>query len=218
MSNLRVVGLGKRFGDEVALEDLNLAVHEGELVVLLGPSGCGKSTVLRVMAGLEEPTEGEIWIGDEMVNDLPPHARNLAILFPNNALEAQETVQDSIAVSLALGNLEPPEIEQRVQRMAEVVGIVELLSRPVSRLSKVQRFQVGLARALVGQPAALLMDDPLSGLAAKARSRMRSALVELLHQIPVTSIYTTHNDKEAMAMGDRVVVMRGGKIERIDTP
>ncbi len=218
MPNLRVAGLSKRFGAVVAVEDVNLKVYEGELVVLLGPSGCGKSAVLQMIAGLQEPTEGEIWIGERMVNELPPPDRSVAIVFPNDALDGDATVQENMAVSLVLGKLEAPEIDQRLQRTAQLVGIVDELSRPASRLSKAQRFQVALARALVEQPAVLLMDDPLSILGAKARSRMRSPLIDLLHQLSMTSIYTTHNQEEAMAMGDRVLVMKAGKVEQIITP
>ncbi len=218
MPNLRVTGLSKRLGEVMAVEDVSLEVYEGELVVLLGPSGCGKSTVLQMIAGLQEPTEGEIWIGERMVNELPPHDRSVAILFPNDALDGEATVQENMAVSLVLGNLEAPEIDQRLQRTAQLVGIADELSRPVCRLSKAQRFQVALARALVEQPAVLLMDAPLSILGVKARSRMRSLLVDLLHQISVTSIYTTHDQEEAMAMGDRVLVMGAGKVQQIITP
>ena len=217
MATIRLVGLTKRFGDVVAIQDVNLQANDGELLVLMGPSGCGKSVILRLIAGLEEPSEGEIWIGERRVDKLAPKDRDVAILFPNDALDCQMTVYENIAVSLELRNVAREDIEPRVHHAAEMVDIVELLPRPARRLSKAQRIQAALARALAPEPAALLMDDLLSNLQAKARTRTRAELVNRLHQAGLTAIYTTHDSPEALAMGDRVAVMEAGRIQQIQT-
>ncbi len=187
-------------------------------MVLVGPSGCGKTTILRLIAGLEEPSEGEIWIGDRLVNSLEPKDRDIAMVFQNYALYPHMTVADNIAFGMRLRKMAPAEITRRVQEAAEMLGIGSLLSRRPSELSGGQRQRVALARAIVREPAAFLMDEPLSNLDAKLRLQTRAELVKLHRRLGITTLYVTHDQVEAMTMGDRIAVMRDGQVQQVDTP
>ncbi len=218
MAGVRLVGLTKRFGDIVAVNNVTLEAKDGEFLVLVGPSGCGKTTILRVIAGLEEPTEGEVWIGDRMVNDLPPKDRNIAMVFQNYALYPHMTVFDNMAFALKMSKVKREEIVERVQRAAEMLNIENLLDRRPRELSGGQRQRVALGRAIVRQPAVFLMDEPLSNLDAKLRVQTRAELIKLHRSLGITTIYVTHDQTEAMSMGDRIAVLRDGCIQQVDTP
>ncbi|WP_409347128.1 ABC transporter ATP-binding protein [Paenibacillus sp. MBLB4367] len=210
----------KRYGKykEVAVDDFNLAVQDHEFLVFVGPSGCGKSTTLRMLAGLEDITEGEIYIGDALVNDTPPKDRDISMVFQNYALYPNMTVYENIAFGLRLRKLPKHEIDLAVKRAARVLEIENFLSRKPRELSGGQRQRVALGRAIVRTPQVFLMDEPLSNLDAKLRVQMRSEIISLHKKIGVTTIYVTHDQIEAMTMGDRVVVMNRGVIQQVDTP
>jgi multiple sugar transport system ATP-binding protein len=218
MAGLRLVGLTKRFGEVVAASSVNLEISDGEFLVLVGPSGCGKTTVLRMIAGLEEPTDGEIWIGDRMVNDLSPKDRDIAMVFQNYALYPHMTVYDNMAFALKMSKVPREEIERRVQSAAEMLAIGNLLQRRPRELSGGQRQRVAVGRAIVRKPAAFLMDEPLSNLDAKLRTQTRTELIRLHRALGITTVYVTHDQMEAMTMGDRIVVMRDGLIQQIAAP
>ncbi len=201
-----------------ALEDVNITINDGEFVVLVGPSGCGKTTLLRMVAGLEDITEGEISIGDKTVNDVAPKDRDIAMVFQNYALYPHMSVFDNMAFSLKLRKLPKDEIEQKVKEAAKTLEISELLDRKPKALSGGQRQRVALGRAIVRNPQAFLMDEPLSNLDAKLRVQMRAELGQLHTQLQTTTLYVTHDQVEAMTMGDRVAVIRKGELQQIDTP
>jgi multiple sugar transport system ATP-binding protein len=201
-----------------ALDDLNLEVKEGEFMVLVGPSGCGKSTALRSIAGLEEITGGTISIGSRVVNDLPPKDRDIAMVFQNYALYPHMTVADNLAFGLKLRHTPKDEIKRRVGDAAEMLGLEPYLNRKPAALSGGQRQRVAMGRAIVREPAAFLMDEPLSNLDAKLRVSMRGALNQLHERLGTTTVYVTHDQVEAMTLGDRVCVLRDGQLQQVDTP
>ena len=201
-----------------ALEDVSITINDGEFVVLVGPSGCGKTTLLRMVAGLEDITEGEIAIGDKTVNEVAPKDRDIAMVFQNYALYPHMSVYDNMAFSLKLRKLPKDEIQQKVKDAAKTLEISELLERKPKALSGGQRQRVAMGRAIVRNPQAFLMDEPLSNLDAKLRVQMRAELGQLHTQLQTTTLYVTHDQVEAMTMGDRVAVIRKGELQQIDTP
>ncbi|GGD66263.1 ABC transporter ATP-binding protein [Paenibacillus nasutitermitis] len=210
----------KRYGKfkEVAVNDFNLQVEDGEFLVFVGPSGCGKSTTLRMLAGLEDISDGEIYIGDALVNDYSPKERDISMVFQNYALYPNLTVYENIAFGLRLRKLPKHEIDLSVKRAARVLEIDNFLDRKPRELSGGQRQRVALGRAIVRKPQAFLYDEPLSNLDARLRVQMRAEIISLHRKMEVTSIYVTHDQVEAMTMGDRVVVMNKGVIQQVDTP
>ena len=201
-----------------ALEDVSITINDGEFVVLVGPSGCGKTTLLRMVAGLEDITEGEIAIGDKTVNEVAPKDRDIAMVFQNYALYPHMSVFENMAFSLKLRKLPKNEIEKKVKDAAKTLEIGELLDRKPKALSGGQRQRVAMGRAIVRNPQAFLMDEPLSNLDAKLRVQMRAELGQLHTQLQTTTLYVTHDQVEAMTMGDRVAVIRKGELQQIDTP
>ncbi len=202
----------------VAVKDLSLEIPDGELMVFVGPSGCGKTTALRMVAGLEVITEGEVRIGDEVVNGLPPRDRDVAMVFQNYALYPHKTVYENLSFPLRLRRLAKPEIDRRVKRMAQVLDIEQQLPRRPRQLSGGQRQRVAMGRAMIREPRAFLMDEPLSNLDAKLRTQMRAELGLIHKQIGVTTIYVTHDQVEAMTLGQRVAVMRNGELQQVAAP
>jgi multiple sugar transport system ATP-binding protein len=205
-------------GNVKALDDLNLEVKEGEFMVLVGPSGCGKSTALRSIAGLEEITGGTISIGSKVVNDLPPKDRDIAMVFQNYALYPHMTVEENLAFGLKLRKTPKSEIKRRVGEAAKMLGLEPYLGRKPAALSGGQRQRVAMGRAIVREPQAFLMDEPLSNLDAKLRVSMRAALNQLHERLGITTVYVTHDQVEAMTLGDRVCVLRDGQLQQVDTP
>jgi multiple sugar transport system ATP-binding protein len=201
-----------------AVFDLDLAIADGELMVMVGPSGCGKTTALRMVAGLEEITDGELRIDDQVVNDLTPKERDIAMVFQNYALYPHMTVEENLAFGLKLRKLPRAAIKQRVKDAATALEIEEFLERKPRALSGGQRQRVAMGRAIVREPHAFLMDEPLSNLDAKLRVQMRAEIHQLQRRLGVTTIYVTHDQVEAMTMGDRVAVMRGGRLQQVDSP
>ena len=208
----------KRFGAHVAADAIDLEVHAGECLVLLGPSGCGKTTLLRLVAGLERLDAGAIWIGDARVDALDPAQRDVAMVFQNYALYPHLTVFDNIAFPLRTRRVVPDEIERRVREAAARVGLVDLLARRPAQLSGGQQQRTALARAIVRNPTVYLMDEPLSNLDAQLRLHTRTELKRLHRELGTTMIYVTHDQGEAMTLGTRIAIMRGGAIEQIGTP
>ncbi len=202
----------------VAVHRANIDVQDREFVVLVGPSGCGKSTTLRMIAGLEEVSEGEIYIGDRMVNDVQPKDRDIAMVFQNYALYPHMTVYENMAFGLKLRKFPKAEIEQRVREAAKILGLEELLHRKPKALSGGQRQRVAVGRAIVRKPQVFLFDEPLSNLDAKLRVQMRTEISRLHNRLETTMVYVTHDQVEAMTMGDRIVVMKDGVVQQIDTP
>jgi len=201
-----------------AVFDLNLSISDGELLVMVGPSGCGKTTALRMVAGLEEISDGEIRIGDQVVNDLTPKERDIAMVFQNYALYPHMTVEENLAFGLELRKLPKAQVKERVRSAAKTLEIEEFLKRKPRALSGGQRQRVAMGRAIVREPHAFLMDEPLSNLDAKLRVQMRAEIHQLQRRLGVTTIYVTHDQTEAMTMGDRVAVMRLGRLQQVDTP
>uniref|UniRef100_A0A7J3X8J0 ABC transporter ATP-binding protein n=1 Tax=Thermofilum pendens TaxID=2269 RepID=A0A7J3X8J0_THEPE len=218
MARVEVRELFKRFGRVVAVDHVSFEVKDGEFMVLLGPSGCGKTTTLRLIAGLETPDGGEIYIGDRLVNDLPPKDRDVAMVFQNYALYPHMKVYDNIAFPLRIRKLPKEEIDRRVREVAKLLRIEELLDRYPRQLSGGQQQRVALGRALVRQPQVFLMDEPLSNLDAKLRVYMRAELKRLQRELGITTIYVTHDQAEAMTMADRIAVMNEGKIMQLAEP
>ena len=202
----------------VAVDDVNLTIEDGEFMVLVGPSGCGKSTLLRMIAGLEEITDGSISIGDRDVTDLPPPDRDIAMVFQNYALYPHMSVRENLGFGLSVRHTPKPEIARRVLGVATLLGLDQLLDRKPAHLSGGQRQRVAMGRAIIREPVAFLMDEPLSNLDAKLRVGMRASLAQLHARLSVTSIYVTHNQTEAMTLGQRVAVMRDGRIVQVDVP
>src|SRR3712207_2957607 len=208
----------KRFDDVVAVNNLSLEIEDQEFLILVGPSGCGKTTALRMLAGLEEISDGSIYIGDRRVNDVPPRDRDIAMVFQNYALYPHMSVYNNMAFGLKLRKMPKAEIHQRVTEAAKILNIVHLLDRKPKELSGGQRQRVAVGRAIVREPAAFLFDEPLSNLDAKLRVTTRAELKRLHHRLQTTTIYVTHDQEEAMTLGDRIVVMKDGKIQQADTP
>lgn len=219
MGAININNVGKIYPNGTrALEDVNIEINDGEFVVLVGPSGCGKTTLLRMVAGLEDITEGEISIADKVVNEIAPKDRDIAMVFQNYALYPHMSVYDNMAFSLKLRKLPKDEIDQKVKDAAKTLEIDELLERKPKALSGGQRQRVAMGRAIVRNPQAFLMDEPLSNLDAKLRVQMRAELGQLHSQLETTTLYVTHDQVEAMTMGDRVAVIRKGVLQQIDTP
>ncbi len=219
MAQVVLKNITKRFdAGVVAVRDVSLTIQDREFVVLVGPSGCGKSTSLRMIAGLEEITGGEISIGDRVVNDVPPKDRDIAMVFQNYALYPHMTVYDNMAFGLKLRKLPKAEIQQRVAETAEILGIQELLDRKPRALSGGQRQRVAVGRAIVRKPQVFLFDEPLSNLDAKLRVQMRTELKKLHERLRATIIYVTHDQVEAMTMGDRIVIMKDGSVQQVGEP
>ena len=202
----------------VAVQEFNLEIADKEFIVLVGPSGCGKSTTLRMIAGLEEISEGELWIGDRLVNDVAPKDRDIAMVFQNYALYPHMTVYDNMAFALKLRHTPKAEIDRKVKEAAEILDITQYLGRKPKALSGGQRQRVAIGRAIVRDPKVFLMDEPLSNLDAKLRNQMRAEIIKLRSKIDTTFIYVTHDQTEAMTLGDRIVIMRDGFIQQIGTP
>ena len=212
-SNLQITDKGV-----VAVQQFNIDIADKEFIVLVGPSGCGKSTTLRMIAGLEEISEGEVIIDGRVVNDVPPKDRDIAMVFQNYALYPHMTVRENMAFPLKLKKYPKEEIRKRVDQAAEVLGITEYLDRKPKALSGGQRQRVAIGRAIVREPKVLLMDEPLSNLDAKLRNQMRAEIIKLRQRIDTTFIYVTHDQTEAMTLGDRIVIMKDGVIQQIGTP
>lgn len=209
----------KRYGTtHVAVDRLNLKIEAGEFVVLLGPSGCGKTTTLRMVAGLEEVSDGRIFIGDTCVNGIPPRYRDVAMVFQSYALYPHMTVEQNIAYPLRVRKMDQAKITEHVNKVAELLGIGALLTRKPRALSGGERQRVALARAIVREPRVYLMDEPLSNLDAKLRIHMRGELKRLQYELKTTTIYVTHDQAEAMTLAHRVAVMQGGRLQQYDTP
>lgn len=224
MAEVKLINVWKKFGEVVAVQDMSLHIKDGEFMILLGPSGCGKTTTLRMIAGLEEPTKGQIYVGDKLVADpekgvfVPPKDRDIAMVFQSYALYPHMTVYDNIAFPLKLRKVPKQEIDKRVREVAEMLGLTELLKRKPRELSGGQRQRVALGRAIVRKPQVFLMDEPLSNLDAKLRVKMRAELKKLQRQLGVTTIYVTHDQVEAMTMGDRIAVINAGILQQVGTP
>ena len=212
-SNLQITDKGV-----VAVQGFNIEIKDKEFIVLVGPSGCGKSTTLRMIAGLEEISEGELYIGDKLMNDVEPRNRNIAMVFQNYALYPHMTVFDNMSFSLKMSKVPKDEIKRRVEEAAEILDITQYLDRKPKALSGGQRQRVAIGRAIVRDPDVFLMDEPLSNLDAKLRNQMRAEIIKLRQRIDTTFIYVTHDQTEAMTLGDRIVIMRDGFIQQIGTP
>jgi len=218
VAEIQFLDVRKEYGGTVAVRDLTLTVGEGEFVVLVGPSGCGKTTALRMVAGLEEISGGEIRIGDRVVNDLAPRARDIAMVFQSYALYPHMSVRQNIAFGLRMRKVSKAEQARRVEEIAKILGLTEHLDRRPAQLSGGQRQRVAMGRAIVREPRAFLMDEPLSNLDAKLRVQMRAEIARIQRRLKVTSLYVTHDQVEAMTMADRVAVMRHGILQQTDAP
>ena len=219
MASITFKNVVKRYDNKVTVvPDLNLEIQDKEFIVLVGPSGCGKSTTLRMIAGLEEVTEGDLFIGDRRVNDVAPKDRDIAMVFQNYALYPHMTVYDNIAYGLKLRKFPKRVIDEKVREAAEILDITELLKRKPKALSGGQRQRVAIGRAIVREPQVFLMDEPLSNLDAKLRNQMRSEILKLRQKVNTTFIYVTHDQTEAMTLGDRIVIMKDGFVQQVGTP
>jgi multiple sugar transport system ATP-binding protein len=219
MAKIVLDGVTKTFGNEViAVDDVSLEIGDGEFMVLVGPSGCGKSTILRILAGLEDVTAGEIYIGDRQVTDLPPKERDIAMVFQNYALYPHMSVEQNIGFGLRLSKTPKAELRQRVREVAKILGLEPLLHRKPAELSGGQRQRVAMGRAMVREPQGFLMDEPLSNLDAKLRVQMRAELARLHDRLSTTTVYVTHDQVEAMTLGQRVAVLRDGVLQQVNTP
>ncbi|MTI81086.1 MAG: sn-glycerol-3-phosphate ABC transporter ATP-binding protein UgpC [Firmicutes bacterium] len=218
MATVSFKNVCKNFGDQEVVKNLNLEIEDQEFIVLVGPSGCGKSTSLRMLAGLEEITSGDILIGDTKVNDMEPKDRDIAMVFQNYALYPHMNVYDNMAFGLKLRKHSASEIERQVNEAATILGIEHLLERKPKELSGGQRQRVAIGRAIVREPKVFLMDEPLSNLDAKLRVQMRAELAKLHQKLKTTCIYVTHDQTEAMTMGDRIVVMKDGVVQQVASP
>ena len=219
MASVKLTNVQKVYDNKViAVNDFNLEIADKEFVVFVGPSGCGKSTTLRMIAGLEEISEGDLYIGDRRVNDVAPKDRDIAMVFQNYALYPHMTVYDNIAFALKLRKTPKDEIDRKVKEAAEILDITQYLGRKPKALSGGQRQRVAIGRAIVREPQVLLMDEPLSNLDAKLRNQMRAEIILLRQKIDTTFIYVTHDQTEAMTLGDRIVIMKDGFIQQVGTP
>ncbi len=218
MSNVILKNVKKIYDKKVVIDGVDLEIKDKEFIVLVGASGCGKSTILRMIAGLEEITEGEILIGDKKINNIPPKDRDIAFVFQSYALYPHMTVRENIAFGLKMRKVDKKTIEEKVQQAAKILDLTEYLDRKPKQLSGGQRQRVALGRAIVRNPKVFLMDEPLSNLDAKLRVQMRSEIKKLHEQLQTTFIYVTHDQTEALTMGDRIVVLDKGKIQQVDTP
>jgi multiple sugar transport system ATP-binding protein len=218
MADIRLNKLSKRWGSVVGVRAMDLTIADGEFLVLLGPSGCGKTTTMRMIAGLEDASTGEIWIGNRMVNDLDPKDRDIAMVFQSYGLYPTMTVYENIRFPLKVRKVPEAEHEERVMRAARTVELTDYLDRKPAALSGGQRQRVALARAIVRQPKVFLMDEPLSNLDAKLRVSTRAQIKNLHHELRTTTIYVTHDQIEAMTLADRVVVMSKGEVQQVGTP
>jgi ABC-type sugar transport system ATPase subunit len=219
VADIQFVHIGKVYdGDVTAVRDLNLDVAEGEFMVLVGPSGCGKTTALRMIAGLEEISSGEIHIGGKVVNDLAPRDRDIAMVFQNYALYPHKSVYENLAFGLRMRKVPKAEQKQRVEEIARILGLGDMLQRRPAQLSGGQRQRVAIARAVAHPPAILLMDEPLGALDLKLREAMQQELRAIQKKLGITTLYVTHDQTEAMVMSDRIVVMRNGRVEQIGSP
>ena len=218
MAGVTLDHLSKKYGEVTAVNDLNIQIRDQEFLVLVGPSGCGKSTALRMIAGLEEITGGDLYIGDRRVNDVAPKDRDIAMVFQSYALYPHMSVYDNMAFGLKLRKRPKPEIDRRVKEAAELLGLQNLLQRKPKQLSGGQRQRVALGRAIVREPQVFLMDEPLSNLDAKLRVETRAGLIKLHQRLQTTTVYVTHDQTEAMTMGHRIAVLRDGVLQQLDTP
>ncbi|NQT30000.1 MAG: sn-glycerol-3-phosphate ABC transporter ATP-binding protein UgpC [Candidatus Saganbacteria bacterium] len=218
MARVLLENVTKKFGDVTAAKNISLEIADQEFMVLVGPSGCGKTTTLRMVAGLEEITEGKIYIGERLINDVPPKDRNIAMVFQNYALYPHMRVYDNMAFGLKLRKTPKKEVKERVRDAAEILGLSDLLERYPKQLSGGQRQRVAVGRAIVRRPEVFLMDEPLSNLDAKLRVQMRAELQRLHKQLKATVIYVTHDQVEAMTLGQRVAVILKGELQQVDKP
>ena len=218
MAEIQLKNLTKRWGNFVGVDDFNLTIQDKEFLVLLGPSGCGKTTTMRIIAGLEDCTEGEVWIDKKQINDLDPKDRDVAMVFQSYALYPNMTVYENIRFPLKVRKVDEKTHRERVLKAASMVELLDFLDRKPSELSGGQRQRVALARAIVRQPLVFLMDEPLSNLDAKLRVSTRAQIKNLQHELSTTTIYVTHDQIEAMTLADRVVVMNNGKIQQVGSP
>lgn len=218
MAGIILKNIKKRWGNFIGVSEFSLDIADKEFLVLLGPSGCGKTTTMRMVAGLEDPTEGEIWIGDQLVNDLEPKDRDVAMVFQSYGLYPNLSVYENIRFPLKIRRVDPAQHHERVMRAAEMVELTDFLERRPAALSGGQRQRVALARAIVRKPKVFLMDEPLSNLDAKLRVSTRAQIKNLHHELGVTTIYVTHDQIEAMTLADRVVVMNKGIIQQVGEP
>jgi multiple sugar transport system ATP-binding protein len=219
MAKIRLEHIYKRYGGKVtAVKDFNLETEDGEFVVFVGPSGCGKTTTLRMIAGLEDITEGKLYIGERLVNDVPPKDRDIAMVFQNYALYPHMNVYENMAFGLRLRRVPKDEIDRRVKEAARIIKIDHLLHRKPRELSGGQRQRVAMGRAIVREPKVFLFDEPLSNLDAKLRVEMRAEISKLQRRLGVTTVYVTHDQVEAMTLGQRIVVMKDGEVLQVDTP
>lgn len=218
MANIRIVGVSKRFGNVVAVRDIHLSVDDRSFVTLLGPSGCGKSTLLNMIAGLEDPSNGEIYIDDLLINKVPPSFRNVAMVFQSYALYPHMSLRDNLSFALKIRGVAKQDIESKVERVSWMLGIHELLDRKPKELSGGQRQRVALGRAIVRDPKVFLLDEPLSNLDAALRLQMRAELKLLFDTLKATVIYVTHDQAEAMTMSDKIAVLKDGELQQVGTP
>lgn len=218
MAEINLKGLCKRYEETSVIEDLNLTIHAEEFMVLVGPSGCGKSTILRMVAGLEELSDGELYISGRLVNDVHPKDRDVAMVFQSYALYPHMSVRQNIEFGLKIRKTPPDEMDRRVNEAANTLGLAHLLDRKPKALSGGQRQRVALGRAIVRQPKVFLFDEPLSNLDAELRVEMRATISKLQRRLKVTTVYVTHDQVEAMTMGDRICVLRDGEIMQVGTP
>ena len=218
MAKVELKNLTKKYGDVVAVQNMDLTIPHNEFLVLVGPSGCGKSTTLRMIAGLEEISGGEIYIGDQKVNEKDPKDRNVSMVFQNYALYPHMTVEENLGFSLKIAKVDPNEIETKVKDAVNILGLEDLRKRKPSQLSGGQRQRVAMGRAIVRRPDAFLFDEPLSNLDAKLRTQMRTEIKKLHQKLKTTVIYVTHDQVEAMTLADRIIIMKDGFIEQIGSP
>ncbi len=218
MANVELKNLTKKYGDVIAVQNMDLFIPHNEFLVLVGPSGCGKSTTLRMIAGLEEITGGEIFINDQLVNEKDPKDRNVSMVFQNYALYPHMTVEENLGFSLKIAKVDKKEIEERVKEAVQILGLQELQKRKPSQLSGGQRQRVAMGRAIVRRPDAFLFDEPLSNLDAKLRTQMRTEIKKLHQKLQTTIVYVTHDQVEAMTLADRIIIMKDGYIEQIGSP
>lgn len=218
MARVRLENVSKRFGEVKAVKNFSLDIADGEFIILVGPSGCGKTTLLRIVAGLEKPTAGEIYIAGDAITHVPPKKRDIAMVFQNYALYPHKKVYDNLAFCLQIRRLPRAQIAERVHKTAQLLGIGDLLTRYPHQLSGGQRQRVALGRAIIRNPKVFLFDEPLSNLDAKLRVSMRTELLDLHYRLKSTALYVTHDQMEAMTMGSRIVIMKDGEVQQVDTP